>query len=123
MNTATKMSMRTDLRRKRAHSLVAAVLKELRGHLDDYEVERAVAHAMERVFSQEGVEVLTDYDRAQIGLPPRSGDGWSMDEVIALERMRLEALCKPMAMTIPTWEAIQKQNQPPAPEGTGGEYV
>jgi hypothetical protein len=122
MSSATEMSMRTDLRRRRAHSLAAAVLKELRGHLDDYEVERAVAHAMERVFSQEGVEVLTDYDRAQIGLPPRSGDGWSVDEIIALERMRLEALYKPMTMTIPatTWEAIQKQKQPPAPEGTGG---
>lgn len=111
MSTATEMMQRQNLRRRRTDELVSAVIKELRGRIDDPDVEREVREAMYSVFSAEGVEVLTDYTRAQIGLPPRIGDGWTTEEIVALERYRLEALSKPMTVTIPDWEAIQRQKR------------
>lgn len=45
---------------------------------------------------QRGVEVLTDAYRASLGLPPRTTDGWTAEEIVALEQQRLKAMYEPM---------------------------
>lgn len=122
MSTAMKMSMRMDLRRSRADALVSAVMQEMDRRSIPRDVEREVHRALTEVLTREGIEVLSDYTRAEIGLQPRGPDGWTMEEMAALERVRLDAIMRPMTMTISavTWDAIQKQKPPPAPEGTGG---
>jgi hypothetical protein len=121
--TALEESMRFDLRRRRADALTSAVLQELDLRGFPREIKREVYRALTDVFMREGVEVLSDYTRAEIGLPPRGPDGWTLEEMLALERVRLDAITRPMTMTmpLPTWEAIQKQKAAASPdEGTGG---
>jgi hypothetical protein len=123
MSTALEMSMRINLRRRRADALVAAVMKEIRYHLVDRDAEAEVARALRHVFYQEGIEILSDYTRAEIGLPPRGPDGWTLEEMHALERARLDAIMRPSQMVIPapTWDEIQRQKAAARPdEGTGG---
>jgi hypothetical protein len=45
--------------------------------------------------SMPSVEVVTDYTRQEAGLPPRDGKGWTMEELVALERKRLELMSAP----------------------------
>jgi hypothetical protein len=105
--TATDAMMRLDLRRRRAMGLTAAVLRELPDHCDPHRWKEDVHDALMRVFAGEGVEVLTDYDRTTLGLPPRGPDGWTPEELLALERRHLELLTRPPEMIIPmpTWFA------------------
>lgn len=108
MRTATQEMMRFDLRRRRADSLVAAVIHRLYPRIDatdpeelPHRITRMVSDAMFEVMYEEGVEVLTDYTRQEAGLPPRGPDGWTMEEIVALEKRRLDLLTAPICMTIP----------------------
>lgn len=88
------MMPRFDLRKQRAMSLAAHIMQELRPYIDDREQGRA-HDALLRLLYTEGVEVLTDHTRNEAGLPPRSGDGWTYDEIRALEQRRLEVMFNP----------------------------
>jgi len=97
-----------DLRRRRAEQLTAAVLHELRPRIDatdpeelPHRIMRIVHETMLEVMCQQGVEVMTDYTREEAGLPPRGPDGWTVEEMMALESRRLEILTKPITMTVP----------------------
>lgn len=92
---------RPDLRRRRAERLVAAIMHEAYKNPALDEVYRDMADVLIKVLSEEGVEVLTDYDREQCGLPARGPDGWTIDEIVALERRRLEVLTRPLTFTVP----------------------
>ena len=102
--TASMQIRRQDLRARRAMSLASAVMDKISHLICDCGEEplRRVAHdAILDIFFQEGVEVLTDYDREQMGLQPRSPDGWTIDEIIALEKRRLEIMTRPLQMLVP----------------------
>lgn len=93
---ATEQSLRINLRRKRAMSLVAAILQQINPYLKDDGRHRRDAHdALMRVFVEEGVEVLTDHVRMTLGLSPRGPDGWTDEEIRALDLRRLELLLDP----------------------------
>lgn len=47
-----------------------------------------------------GVEFVTDYDREQCGLPPRGPEGWTVEELMLLERVRLSRMLAPPPMMI-----------------------
>ncbi len=99
----SEMSLRYDLRRRRATALTAAVLGEMRRQgVDLHDDYRGIHDALMNVFTQEGVEVVTDYTRAEAGLPPRGPDGWTLEEMAALERARLEAITAPIRFTVPS---------------------
>jgi hypothetical protein len=66
---------------------------------------RAITRKLEDLFRQDGVEVLTDYTRQEMGLPPRGPDGWTIEEIHAMERLRLERMMAPMPMFIPLSKA------------------
>lgn len=96
-NMATKTyeeNYRINLRRMRADALLAAVLDKIRPFLNE-DCEKDAYYALLEFFIQEGVEVLTDYHRKEMGLPSRDGEGWTPKEVHALELKRMEELLAP----------------------------
>ena len=93
---------RTDIRRLRSQQLVAAIMGAVDPFLSDERHAREDAYnALAKLLHSEGAEVITDSLRDEIGLPPRGPDGWTAEEIVALERRRLEMLARPLAMTIP----------------------
>ena len=107
-----------DLRYHRAQLLTAAVMREIAEHLDalqdlgrwaqDQGVEAPAAlkpHAevhdkIMKLFMQEGVEVLSDNDRRKAGLSPRNDKGWTPEELMAYEKVRLALITAPPAPVI-----------------------
>lgn len=91
------MVTRLPLRRKRAEAAAHAAYRAVERFLfiDRHEHRpdaREVINARIETYTASGIEVLTDFDREQIGLPQRGPDGWTVDEIIALEKMRLDAM-------------------------------
>lgn len=86
--TATEEAMRIDLRRRRAHELLWAMMKELDEVLPD-ELRGPVFDRMEWVLVQNGAYVMTDSDRADAGLEPRDAKGWTFTERVTA-RMELQ---------------------------------
>ena len=115
MRTATQEMMRIDLRRRRAEALVHTIMLAIRPHLsDDRDSYRDAMETLWRLLRDNGYEVPSDYDRSAMGLPPRGPDGWTTDEIVALERARLEAIMKPISMTISKddFRTLSAQRQP-----------
>lgn len=102
MSTALKALTRMDLRKVRAQSLAAAVMRAVDPLLDpeNPRVRRDAFDAIFEVLWQQGVEVLTDYTRSEARLPPRGEDGWTDDELQALEEARLAVLRRPMLFRV-----------------------
>jgi len=100
---AFEMSMRMNLRRRRAEALTSAVMDKLRDTIP-YDNRNDVFYAMLEVFEQEGVEIVTDYIRQEAGLSPRGPEGWTLEELHALEEKRLEALMRPIQYVMPMSE-------------------
>lgn len=101
MSTATQQMMRQDLRRVRAMALTHAIMHALRPYLvDEYRAEAEAYRALETLFREHGAEMITDDMRREYGLPPRGPDGWTMEEVVALEARRLEYLARPIKVEI-----------------------
>lgn len=98
METATAAAMRMDLRRNRVMPILYQMLKTVRPYLDpeNERAERDIYDALMDLLWQNGVEIITDEMRRDIGLPPRDGLGWTPDEIIALERRRLELIMRPI---------------------------
>ena len=48
-----------------------------------------------------GAYILTDEARAQCGLPGRNVEGWTAEELIALERKALEIMNRPIQAIVP----------------------
>jgi len=103
--TATEVmreqDLKLNLRRMRAEMFVSAVLNELRPFLREEDgpcdrPERDAYYALLKLFIDQGVDVITDYTRQEAGLPPRDGEGWTRDELVALEAARLALIMRPM---------------------------
>lgn len=94
--------MRNDLRRMRVQPLVYAILEAVRPYLADSRDERYVHDDLAKLLQEAGAEIITDQMRADLNLPPRGPDGWTNEEIIALERRRLEVMMAPMYVREPT---------------------
>jgi len=106
--TATEEMTRLNMRRRRADSLAAAVLQRLLPRIDATHpdelpdrIVRLVHGALAEALNEQGVDVVTDNDRAEAGLPPRGPEGWTAEELWVLERKRLELLMAPIRIEIP----------------------
>ena len=91
-----------NLRRQRADALLATIMQTLGPclHHDSeafYDASRALAARL----MDDGVEILSDYERDRLGLPPRQINGWTAEEVRILEAKRLEALLTPPSTLTP----------------------
>ena len=99
-DTATALSKRIDMRRRRAYVLASSIMQELQ-HLIPDANHREAYDRLRDLLTAKGVEVLTDHDREQLGLAPRGPDGWTVEEILALEQLRVIALTRPISMTVP----------------------
>jgi hypothetical protein len=105
--TATQIMMedredryRLNLRRKRAEAMTVAILSEISRFLDYEDRRRDIYDAIFELLNKEGVEVITDHTRQELGLPPRDGYGWTADEIRAYEMRRLELMMRPFTMLV-----------------------
>lgn len=88
-----------DMRRRRADHLLAWIMSEIDGDLHpDADRRRIYDRIWERLHA-DGVEIISDYTRQEAGLPPRDGQGWTTEELVALERRRLELMYAPFKPT------------------------
>ena len=90
-----------DIRGARSNALASQIFHAIRAHLPTREVERAVIKALVDELHGGGYEVITDRMRAEAGLPPRGEKGWTAEELVAMERRRLEILLQPPRMMKP----------------------
>lgn len=93
--TAVDAIPRTDLRYRRSMGLAHAIFGKLRDYIPR-EYERRAMDDLVEILMDKGIEVLTDFDREQMNLPPRGPDGWTTEEIIAIEQRRLDAMLKPI---------------------------
>ena len=93
---------RVNMRHLRAQRLEAELMNRLSPILDqcaglvEIDLYRQVSGIIRSVLTDQGVEVLTDRDRHEAGLPARGPDGWTIEEVLAYEKRRLELLMRPV---------------------------
>lgn len=101
---ATGELMRQDMRQLRIQPLLHQILHIVTKHIGDEDrrrdAERALYRELFDKLYEEGVELVTDHTRAAMGLPARGPDGWTIEELIALETKRLEMLRAPMPPVI-----------------------
>jgi hypothetical protein len=101
-NEFSATEMRLNLRRARTLPLTHLILEVIRPHIrDDEEArydqrEEQIFLELRKILEDYGAEVITDQTREEAGLPPRGPDGWTMEEIIAVEQRRLELLTKPI---------------------------
>lgn len=95
---------RPDLRHRRAMSLTAMVMRIVDDHTrdirDDSRFLRKINDALMDAFMADGVDILNDFDRERMGLPPRGPDGWTVEEILALDQRRLDAMRADVAPVI-----------------------
>jgi hypothetical protein len=98
-------AMRIDRRRFRIQPLLHEILQIVGKHLSDEDMRRNAMRELHNElfdkFYEQGVEIVTDYTRAEMGLPARGKGGWTTEELIALEQRRLDLMRAPLTMTIP----------------------
>lgn len=87
---------RLDHRQRRAQSVAHEVFRVVDPFLHPEADGRDVMRAIMDVLMREGVEVLTDYYRQEMGLPPRGPDGWTVEEIVAFERAMIERMIAPL---------------------------
>lgn len=101
---ATDQIERINKRRMRAMSLTAQIM-ELVGKYIPYDPDRDLTRDLHYelldALERHGAEIVSDFDRQEFGLPPRGPDGWTMEEIIALEQRRLEMLTRPIQFVVP----------------------
>jgi hypothetical protein len=103
----SRQGFRMNRRAIRAQQLTALVLHIVSPHICDHNKHRdrhnAVARALEEAFHRADIQILTEADRAELGLPRRGADGWTVEEILAYENRFLELLLRPPpAFVFPT---------------------
>ncbi|HKI60717.1 MAG TPA: hypothetical protein VKA31_00340 [Mariprofundaceae bacterium] len=116
----TATAMRQNPRVMRAQPLLHLILQAIRPHLRDdeesryYQREEQIFNQIRNELEQAGAEIINDYTREAAGLPPRGPDGWTLEEIIELEKRRLEIMMKPPSFIIDP-NTLKLKETPPAP--------
>jgi hypothetical protein len=88
-----------DKRRLRAMQLTALIMQIVSKYVPDdreRDLHRDLHYELQEALENVGAEIVSDFDRQQYGLSPRGPDGWTMEEIIELEKRRLELMYAPM---------------------------
>ena len=99
---------RINLRQRRAYGLAHELMNRIMKaspylhYQADGREQCAIHDAITGFLAEVGAEIVTDRDRSEAGLPPRGPDGWTVEELIALERRRTEALYAPRIVPMVT---------------------
>lgn len=98
-------SLRIDRRRLRIQPLLHEILQIVGKHLSDEDrrnnAMREIHNELFDKFHEQGVEIVTDYIRSDLGLPPRNSEGWTNEELVLLEQRRLDLMRAPIIMPYP----------------------
>jgi hypothetical protein len=89
--TAMEESTLIDLRRRRMDQLLYAIMREITHDIPP-EFHRFLHHSLETVLHENGAHIMTDQDRADFGLEPRDGLGWTPSERVKLEHEKIAAM-------------------------------
>ena len=95
---------RINLRQRRAYGLAHELMNRIMKaspylhYQADGREQCAIHDAITGFLAEVGAEIVTDHDRSEAGLPPRGPDGWTVEELIALERRRIEVLLAPITV-------------------------
>lgn len=98
MKTYDQME-RIDKRRMRAMALTSQIMHIIGKYVPrdvERDAMRDLHYELQDALEKAGAEIISDYDRQQCGLSPRGPDGWTMEEIVALEKRRLELMYAPM---------------------------
>jgi len=104
--TATEMLTRQNLRHIRAQVLIKEIMDVVKPHIRDdedgryWEREKDILRTLYDRLEEAGAEIISDYTRELAGLPPRGPDGWTFEEIIELEKRRLEIMMKPPTILV-----------------------
>lgn len=98
-----------NVRRRRADALAVAAFRKIEQFID-YDKHRDVMEALIELFCHTGIQVLTDTERAEAGLPPRGPEGWTAQELAVLEAHRLHVLIGPLQPVVFKPEILEKSN-------------
>jgi hypothetical protein len=85
-----------NLREVRSHDVVTYILNSLLDFIPTYCQDKAI-DTIYKLLDDAGAEIITDQTRKEAGLPPRGPDGWTAEELIELERRRMELLMQPIS--------------------------
>lgn len=95
------------IERRRIHTdqLVASILSIVGPFIGDESGKERNAmhdcsHALFEALYKAGATIVTDADRHEAGLPPRGDNGWTQQELAALEARHMELLTQPMSSQI-----------------------
>lgn len=103
MRTAADQIPRIDKRRMRAMAMTAQIMQIVGKYVDrdrERDCMRDLTYELQEAMEKVGAEVVSDFDRQQYGMSPRGPDGWTMEEIIELEKRRLEMMYAPMPTMI-----------------------
>jgi len=92
---ATDQMERIDKRRLRAMVLTSQIMQIVGKHVPydrERDILRDISYALQEAMKKVGAEIVSDFDRQQYGLPPRGPDGWTMEEIMELEKRRFEIM-------------------------------
>jgi hypothetical protein len=81
-------------RAQRATHLANAVMAALQDYIPRRNYREAFDH-LTSLLDEGGYEVLCDLDRERAGLPPRNADGWTVEELHAMELAYLNIMNAP----------------------------
>lgn len=93
-----RMGILPEYRRTRASQITANVMQIIDRHLCDHGDSRAhrdASSALFETFYEAGAEIITDFDRSQVGVPPRGPYGLTAQEIQIMEATRIEAMLAP----------------------------
>jgi hypothetical protein len=92
-----------NIRKVRARSFLSVMMDIIDRHLRHYTQNNdcidKIYKDLREFLVQNGAEVVTDHLRSEIGLPARGPNGWTPDELFALEKARLEQILQPIFLT------------------------
>jgi len=98
--TAAEMRLLPDLRRMRVGAVLHRVMRVIDPFIEHDDRHRVFDRLFE-LFMQEGVEVLTDATRAELGLAARDGEGWTEPKLRIYDAIRLQKMLETIKFTIP----------------------
>lgn len=90
---------RVNKRRMRAMAITHQIMSIVGSYIprdQERDLARDLQYELMEALERHGAEIVSDFDRQEYGLPPRGPDGWTMEEIVALEKRRLEVMLAPM---------------------------
>lgn len=103
--SATDKMLRMNKREYRAKVLASHIMQKISDALYEADQEhrnlnKYVHNALLETFMSEGIDIVSDIDRHQCGLPPRDEYGWTLEELYALEQKKLDLMMQPLPTVI-----------------------